>query len=449
MKKINVNEQCINEDYYSDLSRNYQANPTNVVIRHALSKVDIPTVVSDSKNKVETLNNFSDEVKTLPVANQKASGRCWIFAGLNILREIIAKACNLANFELSQNYVAFFDKLEKANYFMTSIIDLIDNQPDERTFMYLLDNAVGDGGQWDMFRNLVVKYGVVPKSVFDETYQSSNTRFSDQLLNAYLRQFAYEAQKLAKQNKYKEIQGLKDESLNKIYSLLVNCFGVPPTQFDFEYTDKDNKYHIETGYTPKSFFDKYIGSRIDDYVSIINSPTSDKPFMKSYIIDYLGNVVEGKLVTHLNLPMERIKELIVKQIKGGDIVWFGSDVGAYGDRVSGVWDDQAYDYMSAFMFDIKFDKAAMLDYRASAMNHAMCLTGVNLKGDVPTKWKVENSWGDNIGNKGYFIMSSTWFDLYVYQAVILKKYLTDEELNAYNQKPIVLKPWDPMGTLAD
>ncbi len=449
MKKINVNEQCINEDYYSDLSRNYQANPTNVVIRHALSKVDIPTVVSDSKNKVETLNNFSDEVKTLPVANQKASGRCWIFAGLNILREIIAKACNLANFELSQNYVAFFDKLEKANYFMTSIIDLIDNQPDERTFMYLLDNAVGDGGQWDMFRNLVVKYGVVPKSVFDETYQSSNTRFSDQLLNAYLRQFAYEAQKLAKQNKYKEIQGLKDESLNKIYSLLVNCFGVPPTQFDFEYTDKDNKYHIETGYTPKSFFDKYIGSRIDDYVSIINSPTSDKPFMKSYTIDYLGNVVEGKLVTHLNLPMERIKELIVKQIKGGDIVWFGSDVGAYGDRVSGVWDDQAYDYMSAFMFDIKFDKAAMLDYRASAMNHAMCLTGVNLKGDVPTKWKVENSWGDNIGNKGYFIMSSTWFDLYVYQAVILKKYLTDEELNAYNQKPIVLKPWDPMGTLAD
>ncbi len=449
MKKINVNEQCINEDYYSDLSRNYQANPTNVVIRHALSKVDIPTVVSDSKNKVETLNNFSDEVKTLPVANQKASGRCWIFAGLNILREIIAKACNLANFELSQNYVAFFDKLEKANYFMTSIIDLIDNQPDERTFMYLLDNAVGDGGQWDMFRNLVVKYGVVPKSVFDETYQSSNTRFSDQLLNAYLRQFAYEAQKLAKQNKYKEIQGLKDESLNKIYSLLVNCFGVPPTQFDFEYTDKDNKYHIETGYTPKSFFDKYIGSRIDDYVSIINSPTSDKPFMKSYTIDYLGNVVEGKLVTHLNLPMERIKELIVKQIKGGDIVWFGSDVGAYGDRVSGVWDDQAYDYMSAFMFDIKFDKAAMLDYRASAMNHAMCLTGVNLKGDVPTKWKVENSWGDNIGNKGYFIMSSTWFDLYVYQAVILKKYLTEEELNAYNQKPIVLKPWDPMGTLAD
>lgn len=449
MKKIDINEQSINHDSYLDLSRNYFSRPANVILRHALSKVDIPTVVSDSKNRVETLNNFSNEIHTLPVANQKASGRCWIFAGLNVLREIIAKECNLDNFELSQNFVAFFDKLEKANFFMSSIIDLIDEEKDERTFMYLLDNAVGDGGQWDMFRNLVVKYGIVPKGVYEETYQSSNTRYSDQLLNSYLRQFAYEAQKLSHQNKDKEVQALKDETLNKIYALLVNCFGVPPTQFDFEYTDKDKRYHIETGYTPKSFFEKYVGSKIDEYVSIINSPTSDKPYMKTYTIDYLGNVVEGKPVTHLNLPMERIKELIIEQIKGGDIVWFGSDVGAYGDRVNGVWDDQAYDYMSAFQFDIKFDKAAMLDYRASAMNHAMCLTGVNLKGEVPTKWKVQNSWGESIGNKGYFIMSSSWFDTYVYQAVILKKYLSEEELNAYKQKPVVLKPWDPMGTLAD
>lgn len=449
MKKIDVNEQSISEEVYSELGKNYFCKPTNVVIRHALSKTDIPTIVSDSKNSVETLNNFSNEIKTLPVANQKGSGRCWIFAGLNVLREIIAKECKLDNFELSQNYVAFFDKLEKANYFLTSIIDLIDSKPDDRTFMYLLDNAVGDGGQWDMFRNLVVKYGIVPKGVFDETYQSSYTRYSDQLLNSYLRQFAYEAQKLSHKGKDKEVQTLKDETLNKIYALLVNCFGVPPTEFDFEYTDKDKKYHLEKGYTPKSFFEKYIGNRIDEYVSIINSPTSDKPFMKSYTIDYLGNVVEGKLVTHLNLPMERIKELIIAQIKGGDIVWFGSDVGAYGDRSTGIWDDQAYDYRSVFAFDIKFDKAAMLDYRASAMNHAMCLTGVNIKEGVPTKWKVENSWGDSIGNKGYFIMSSSWFDTYVYQAVILKKYLSEGELAAYKQKPVVLKPWDPMGTLAD
>ena len=449
MKKIDINEQSINSEEYTELGRYYFARPQNVILRHALSKTDIPTVVSDSKNRVETLPNFSDEIKTLPVANQKASGRCWIFAGLNVLREIIAKKCNLEHFELSQNYVAFFDKLEKTNYLLASIIDLIDVKHDDRTLMYLLQNGVGDGGQWDMFRNLVVKYGVVPQGVFEETFQSSNTRYSDQLINSYVRQFAFEAQKLAYDGKDKEVQALKEETIDKVYSLIANCFGVPPTQFDFEYTDKDKKYHIETGYTPKSFFDKYIGTTIDEYVSLINSPTQDKPYMKSYTIDYLGNVIEGKPVTHLNLPMERIKELIINQIKGGDIVWFGSDVGAYGDRVNGVWDDQGYDYMSAFAFDIKFDKAGMLDYYASAMNHAMCLTGVNLKGSVATKWKVENSWGDAIGNKGYFIMSSTWFDTYVYQAVILKKYLTAEEIAAYNTKPVVLSPWDPMGTLAD
>lgn len=449
MKHIDVNEQSINSEEYVELNRDYATHPQNTVLRHALIKTDIPTVVYDSKNRVETLNNFSIDIKTLPVANQKASGRCWIFAGLNVLREIVAKACNLKEFELSQNFVAFYDKLEKANYLLVSIMDLIDVKPDDRVLMHLLTNGVGDGGQWDMFRNLVVKYGIVPQGVYEETFQSSNTRYSDQLINVYIRQFAAEAQKLAHVGKDKEIDILKGEYLAKIYSLLVNSFGVPPNKFDFEYTDKEGNYHVETGYTPKSFFDKYIGGKIDEYVSLINSPTKDKPFLKSYTIDYLGNVLEGKIVTHLNLTMDRIKELIVEQLKGGDVVWFGSDVGAYGDRQTGVWDDLSYDYMSAFGFNMKFDKADMLDYHASAMNHAMCLTGVNLKGDTPSKWKVENSWGEAIGNKGYFIMSPSWFDSYVYQAVILKKYLTEEELAAYNSKPIILDPWDPMGTLAD
>jgi len=450
MKKIDINEQMLNSEEYSELIRDYASKPQNVILRHSLIKSDIPTVVYDSKNRVEIQPNFSVEIKTLPVANQKASGRCWIFAGLNLLREIIAKKCDLTSFELSQNFVAFYDKLEKSNYLLASILDLIDEKPDDRVLMHLLVNGIGDGGQWDMFRNLVVKYGICPQSAYEETFQSSNTKFSDQLLNSYIRQFALSVQKLSHEGKdKKEMAILKEEVLTKIYALLVNSFGVPPSKFDFEYTDKSGVCHVETGYTPNSFFDKYVGSEIDEYVSLINSPTKDKPFMKSYTIDYLGNVIEGKVVTHLNLPMERIKELIVKQLKDGNIVWFGSDVAAYGDRTLGVWDDLSFDYMSAFNMDIKFDKAGMLDYHESAMNHAMCLTGVNLKGDTPNKWKVENSWGDALGNKGYFIMSSSWFDSYVYQAVILKKYLSEEELAAYNSKPIVLDPWDPMGTLAD
>ncbi len=449
MKNIDVNNEAISSTLIKTFKNNYQKELSNTVLRHALTKNQISDIIYDSKNEVDARYVFSNEVKTLPACNQEVSGRCWIFAGLNVLREIIAKKLNLKEFELSQNYVALFDKLEKCNYLLTSIISLIENEPNERVLMHLLVNGVGDGGQWDMFKNIVKKYGIVPKSAFNETYQSSHTQMSNQLINSYIRNFAYEAQKLKKAKKDKEIGILKEEYLGKIYNLLINSFGVPPTKFDFEYYDKDDVYHLEKDLTPNSFFNKYIGETINDYISIINSPTADKPFYKVYTIDFLNNVVEGDLIKHLNLPMERIKELVEKQINDNEIVWFGSDVSFYRDRKSGIWDDLSFDYISAFDFDLKFDKAGMLDYHASVMNHAMCLTGYNKKDGVTNRYKVENSWGSDVGNKGYFLMSASWFDSFVYQVVILKKYLTKKELNAYNSEPIVLYPWDPMGTLAD
>lgn len=449
MKNVNVNEETLSCELFSELEKSYKEDKKNDVIRHALIKNPIVDVVYDNKNEIDTTFIFSNEVKTLPVCNQKASGRCWIFAGLNVLREIIAKKLNLRNFELSQNYIALCDKLEKANYALTSIIDLIDNEPNERVLMHILTNGVGDGGQWDMFRNLVVKYGILPKNNFNETYQSSNTMESNHLLNTYIRKFASEAKKLANENRKNEIHALKKEYLKNIYNLLTNSFGLPVEKFDFEYYDKDDKYHLEKDLTPKSFFEKYIGNEIDEYVSIINSPTKDKPFNKVYTIAYLNNVVEGKLIKHLNLPMERIKELVEKQIDDNNIVWFGSDVSFYRNRITGLWDDLSFDYVSAFNIDYKFNKEDMLDFHASVMNHAMCLTGYNKKDGKTNRYKVENSWGEDVGNKGYFIMSSSWFDSFVYQAVILKKYLNEEEIDAYNKEPAVLDPWDPMGTLAD
>ncbi len=449
MKNVNVNEERLSCELFSELEKSYKEDKKNDVIRHALIKNPIVDVVYDNKNEIDTTFIFSNEVKTLPVCNQKASGRCWIFAGLNVLREIIAKKLNLRNFELSQNYIALCDKLEKANYALTSIIDLIENEPNERVLMHILTNGVGDGGQWDMFRNLVIKYGILPKNNFNETYQSSNTMESNHLLNTYIRKFASEAKKLANENRKNEIHTLKKEYLKNIYNLLTNSFGLPVEKFDFEYYDKDDKYHLEKDLTPKSFFEKYIGNEIDEYVSIINSPTKDKPFNKVYTIAYLNNVVEGKLIKHLNLPMERIKELVEKQIDDNNIVWFGSDVSFYRDRKTGLWDDLSFDYVSAFNIDYKFNKEDMLDFHASVMNHAMCLTGYNKKDGKTNRYKVENSWGEDVGNKGYFIMSSSWFDSFVYQAVILKKYLNEEEIDAYNKEPVVLDPWDPMGTLAD
>ncbi len=447
MKNINKNEFALNIEK-SNFKENYESNKVNKLVRHALSKNTISTVTYESNNEENTIFTFSHEVKTLPVCNQKQSGRCWIFAGLNVLREIVAKKLNLKDFELSQNFVALYDKLEKCNYALSSIADLIDNEPDERVLMHVLQGAVSDGGQWDMFKNVVKKYGVMPKNNFNETFQSSATQESNFLINNLIRQFAFEIKSLDKKD-YSKIKEIKEGYMQKIFNLLTNCFGLPQEKFDFEYVDDKNEYHIDKDLTPKSFFDKYIGSEIDEYVSLINSPTKDKPFFKTYTIAYLNNCLDGEDIKHLNVPMERMKELIKAQLDDNNIVWFGSDVGFYRNRASGVWDNQSIDYVTPFGFDVTFDKAAMLDFHASVMNHAMCITGYNLKGDLINRWKIENSWGKDVGNQGYYVMSNTWFDHFVYQAVIKKKYLSEVELNALKEEPKVLAPWDPMGTLAD
>jgi len=393
--------------------------------------------------------NFDINIKTLPAANQKASGRCWLFAATNVCREVIAKKLNLANFELSQSYLAFYDRLEKSNYLLEAVIELIDKEYDDRTLAFLLQNGVGDGGQWDMFVSLVNKYGLCPKNVYPETNTSSATRETAQLINFTIRKFASDAKALYAKNGLEAVRKEKEEVLNKIYFLLVNAYGLPPEKFDFEYTDKDGNYHLEKGFDALSFKDKYLGDSLNDYVSLINAPTKDKAFGKTYTVQYLGNVVGGKQVTHLNVTMDRMKELILKQLRDDRIVWFGSDVGFYGDREEGVWDDTRFDLNTPFGLDLKMNKGESLDYHASQMNHAMCITGVSFKEGIPSKWKIENSWGKDRAKDGYYIMSKSWFDQFVYQAVVDKKYLNEEELKALQGEPVVLKPWDPMGSLAD
>ena len=244
------------------------------------------------------------------------------------------------------------------------------------------------------------------------------------------------------------VEELKDSYIKRFYKALISCYGVPPKTFDLKYTDDKGQFQCVKGFTPKSFFEKYVGSKIDEYVSCINAPTKSKPFYKSYTVKYLGNVAGGKPVTHLNLPIERLKELVIAQLKDNQIVWFGSDVSFYRNSNLGVWDDNSFDFKSLLDLDLKMDKGEGLDFRCSQMNHAMCITGVNLVEGVPTKWKIENSWGES-GRKGFYMMSASFFDQYTYQAVVNKKYLTAEELKAYEAKPIELKPWDPMGSLAD
>ncbi len=434
----------------NEVKDGYLADKKNTVIRHMLSKVEMPDVIS-SLDTHNTQFTFSVDIPTLPVCDQQRSGRCWIFSASTVLREIIAKKLGIKDhFEISQNYISYFDKLEKYNYYMENVIDLVlkGEEKDSRKMNFLLAPGVGDGGQWDMYVDLVKKYGIVPKAAFPETKQSNSTHASSQLANAALRKFASEVYK----NKEKGIDALhelKGEYMKKIYALFTSSFGVPPTKFDFEYTDSEGKYHLEKDLTPKSFFDKYVGEEIDEYVSLINAPTTDKEFYQTYNIELVGNVYEGKPITHLNLPMERLEELIIEQLENKEIVWFGSDVSYFGDRVAGVWDNESFDYETPFGLDLVFDKKDMLDFYHSAMNHAMVITGVDLRDGKPVRWKIENSWGEKAGVRGYYVMSEAFFRNFVYQAAIKSKYLSEKEKEALKKKPVLLSPWDPFGTLAD
>ena len=435
-------------------SKAYQASPerqlaTMALFRNQMNQVDVRAA------KASTLRHkFSVEIKTLDVTNQKHSGRCWLFAAANVVREKIAADLNLDAFELSQSYLAFWDKFERCNYFLESILETADREPDDRTVSFILQTGVHDGGQWDMFTNIVDKYGLVPKDVYDETYQSSNTGDMNHYLNRNLKVCAIRLRKMVRAGSTeKEIRTAKEEMLGKIYAFLCSCYGEPPKKFDFEYVEKPadgnpGKYHLERDLTPKAFAEKYAGSLLKDMVSIIHAPTADKPYDRTYTIRFLGNVVGGHDVRHLNLDLDTFKVAIIRQLQDGQVVWFGSDVGKFGDRNEGFWDDEAFGAGLLTGLDLDISKADALDYGFSAMNHAMVITGVNLRDGKPNRWKIENSWGDEHGNKGYYICSDSWFDRYVYQAAVQKKYL-GEKAALTEQKPVELDPWAPMGTLAD
>lgn len=429
------------------MEKQYQQDIHQKAMRRALAKNSIDTIAYVSESEANTQFKFSIDIETLPVTNQKASGRCWLFAGLNVLRELVAKKYNLKDVELSQNYQAFWDKFEKINYFLEAMDDFLVCDSDDRTLKHLLQMGIQDGGQWDMFVSLVDKYGVVPKDQMPETFASSNTAQMNRLINIKLRKYAAEARLLVQKQQVDQKEALKNQVLVELYGFLCTNFGVPPTKVNFEYVTKNNEYNQLSFASPKAYFD-HLGIDLHDYVSIIHSPTMDKPYMKNYTIAYLGNVIGGKEIIHLNLPMERLKTLVVAQLKDKEIVWFGADVARDGDREKGVWDNQAYDYETAFQMSFSMTKEQKLDYLQGAMNHAMVITGVNLENEISTKWKIENSWGNDRGLKGYYLMSGTWFDENTYQAVIHQKYLNEAELKAYKASPIILKPWDPMGSLA-
>ena len=440
----------LEQDFTDKLYAAYEANPKFAAMENAISHNGLLASLEKRSAAVENTPIFSLDLTKDKVSDQKASGRCWMFAALNTFRHKMIAGFQLEDFELSQAHTFFWDKYEKSNWFLEQVIATADQELTSRKVKFLLDTPQQDGGQWDMVVSLFEKYGVVPKSVYPESISSSNSRELNQILNKLLRQDAQILRELAAEGaESAELQTKKEELLQEVFNFLAMNLGLPPRQFDFSYRDKDNHFHSESGLTPQVFFKKYVDLKLDDYVSIINAPTADKPYGKSYTVEMLGNVVGSKPVRYLNVEMDRLKELAIAQMHAGETVWFGSDVGQSSNRKAGVMAEGMHDFTASMDIRLTQNKAGRLDYSESLMTHAMVLTGVDLdENGKAKKWKVENSWGEKVGNKGYFVASDAWMDEYTYQIVVRKEFLTAAELAAYEEEPIVLAPWDPMGALA-
>ena len=437
-------------DKINEYEKEFLEDKRNIVAMNAATYNGVQKVARDVNALKDEPFAFNVDIKNGDVTNQKQSGRCWMFASMNVLRNIVIKKFNLENFELSQSYTLFWDKLERCNYYMEAVIEKANEPLEDRVMDYLMTDLLSDGGQWDMFVNIVKKYGLVPKYAYPESQTSSATVQLNKYLCKIMRKYTTELREKVQNDGVEKARELKEEVLKDVYNVLTSTLGEIPEKFDVVLHDKDGKLIEDKGMDAHSFFDKYIGADIDDYVSLINSPTEDKPFNKTYTIKYLGNIVEGRIVKHLNLPIEELKKAAVKQLKDGYPVWFGCDVGRSSivEDERAILDTKAVDYETLFNVDLKLSKEDALDYGYSMMTHAMTFTGVQMDGNEALRFKVENSWGEKFGYKGHFVMTSDWFDKYVYQVVVNKKYLTEKSRKDYEKEPKELKPWDPMGSLA-
>ena len=432
----------------------YDASPLNRVAENAVTRVGIGEAAVSHDTAAIHQHEFSINVESGKVTDQKRSGRCWMFAALNVMRVEVMKKLNLENMELSQNYTLFWDKLEKSNYFLENIIETADLPLKSREVAWLLSDPVGDGGQWDMFRSIIAKYGVVPKDKMPETNVSSDTALLRKYITLKLREFAMKLRQAHEAGDDDDkLRDMKDDMMETIYRMLVISLGKPPASFTWEVRDKDKNFYRIGPITPQKFYQEYVGLNLDDMVTVINAPTDDKPFGRTYTVKYLGSVRGGAYpVKYLNLPMEDLKDLVIRQLKDGQIVWFGSDVGQFSEKKDGFLTMDVLEIDRLFSTEFPMTKAERLDYGESLMTHAMVITGVDLVEkdgkEIPVKWKVENSWGEDRGDKGYYVMDDAWFSEFAYQILLDKKYFSDEQREAFETEPIVLDPWDPMGSLA-
>lgn len=424
-------------------SKEFNANPQNQVVARAAQKSGVLAASYNERVQSKLTRVFSTELDTDNVTNQKHSGRCWEFATLNVLRHAFGKKYKAKNFTFSQAYNFFWDKIERANIFYNNILATADKPLDSHEVKSHLDFAGGDGGQFHMAASLVEKYGVVPSYAMPESFNTNDTTGFATALGDKLKKDALVLRKLKNENKDDEIEKTREKFLSEVYRMTAIAVGEPPKRFDLEYRDDDKKYHLDKNLTPLEFLHKYLSDvDLNDYVVLTNAP--DHEYNKLYGLPGEDNIQGAYRIKLLNVPMEYLTTASIAQLKDGEAVWFGNDVLRQMDRKTGYLSTNLYKLNDLFGVNLDMDKADRLRTGVGEVSHAMTLVGVDEdQGDI-RQWKVENSWGEKSGSKGYFVMSNEWFNDYVYEVVVHKKYLTEEQ-RKIAEGPITDIPlWDSL-----
>ena len=439
--------KTITRKQVAELRKGFAENPSNKVAQNAVTNVQLPDLTLD-RNLVQNMDSsFSTKLDDWKVTAQMKSGRCWLFATLNLFRVGAMKKMNLKNFEFSQAHIHFWDKFERANHLLEAIIETADRPVDDRTIHFLLSDPIGDGGQWNMAMNLIRKHGLVPKSAYPESNTSSATRWMNTELKNILRSSACEIRAILEGGGTEdEAREHKEKRIADVWKMLCIHLGTPPKTFDWQWRDKDDKFHRKGRMTPQQFAAEYVDIEWEDYVCIVNDPRNE--YYRTYTIDFLQNVAGGPPVVYLNVPSKEMKAVTQRLLEDGMPVWMGCDVGKEMDRKKGLWDADLFDVEGLYGVEYGMDKADRLRHNQTMMTHAMLFTGVDVVNGRARRWRVENSWGGETGQKGYYTMNDSWYDEYMFEIAAPTSYLNEKMVAGLETEPVVLPAWDPMGSLA-
>ena len=425
------------------LKKEFHSRKDAEIIARAIQKNGIKAASEDPTASERLHRAFSYEIKTGKPTNQRHSGRCWSFAALNTLRHKFATKYKFKDFELSQNYLFFWDRIERANMFCQKIIATADKPLHDRTVDFYLSFALNDGGQWANAASIIEKYGVVPEYVMPDTHNTKDTSDVAEVFDSLMRKDAIELRAMVQTNaSAAELQEAQERMMGDVYKIAAYSFGEPPAKFDLEYRDDDKKFHQVLGLTPLKFYHEYFDTNLSDYVVVTNAP--DHEMDRSYLMPAQDSVVDGLPIKFVNVPFAELQEGAIKQLQAGETVWVGNDVLQQMDRKRGLMDAKLYHREELLDVDFVMDKKHRLETKQAVVSHAMTLTGFDMVNDQPTRWKIENSWGKDNGDNGYFVMTQDWFEEYTYEAVINKKYLSDRVKKVAESEPVTLPAWDSL-----